>query len=94
MHIGCYYDSVNQVYVMFTLPYIFDLRFLIMNDIIYTRFNHTDDQLKDLIPMLYMRMPGAIVLVGENERLSGSFFNMLKQGSYRGKFLYFTSILQ
>lgn len=94
LHIGCYFDSLNQIYVMFTLPYIFDLRFMIMNDIIYTRFNHTDDQLKDLIPMLFRRMPGAVVFVGENERLSESFFNMLKQGSYRGKCHYFISIWQ
>ncbi len=74
---------------MFTLPYIFDLRFILMNDIIHTHFNHSDDHLNCLIPMLYMKMPGVIVLIGENESLSGLFLNMLKQRSHRGKYLYF-----
>lgn len=90
MHIGCYYDSINNVYVIFTLPYIFDLRFMIMNDIIHTHFNHSDDHLNCLIPMLYMKMPGVIVLIGENESLSGLFLNMLKEGSHKGKYLYFS----
>ncbi len=84
MHIGFYFDSIHYVYVMFTLPFIFDLRFIVMNDTIHTRFNHPDDRLNNLIPLLYMKMTGVIVLVGENECLSESFMNMLKQGRYRG----------
>lgn len=88
MHIGCYYDSVNCVYVMFTLPYIFDLRFMIMNDIIHTKFNQKDDGLHCLISMLFLKTPGVIILIGENQSLTGLFLDMLKQESSRGKCLY------
>jgi hypothetical protein len=86
MHIGCYYDSVFNVYVIFTLPFIFDLRFMIMNDTTHTHFNHSYDQLECLIPLLYMKMLGVFVLIGENETLSKSFLKMLKQGSNRRKY--------
>ena len=93
MHIGCYYDSINFVYVMFTLPYILDLRFMIMNDIIHTRFNQTAHYLDCLIPMLFNKTPGVTILVGENESLSGLFLSMLTQGSGRGKCFYRTLVL-
>jgi hypothetical protein len=83
MHIGCYYDSIYNVYVIFTLPFIFDLRFMIMNDTIHTHFNHSYDQLDCLTPLLYMKMTGVLVLIGENETLSKTFLKMLKQGSNR-----------
>lgn len=88
MHIGCYYDSINCVYVMFTLPYILDLRFMIMNDIVHTKFNQKDNVLNCLIPMLFLRTPGVIMLIGDNQSLSGLFLDMLKQGSGNGKYLY------
>jgi hypothetical protein len=78
MHIGCYYDSINNVYVIFSLPYIFDLRFMIMNDTIHTYFNHSKS-------MLFITMPSVTILIGENETLKKSFLKMLKQGSYRSK---------
>jgi len=57
---------------------------MILNDIIHTHFNHTDDRLDCLIEMVYMKSPGIIILIGKNESLSGTFLQMLKQGSYRG----------
>lgn len=54
MRIGCYYDSVNHIYVIFSLPYRFDLRFVLINDTIHTHFNHSNDDLNCLIPMLYL----------------------------------------
>ena len=84
MHIGCYYDSINNVYVIFSLPYIFDLRFMIMNDTIHTYFNHSTNDFKS---MLFLKMPSVTVLIGENEILNKSFLKMLKQGSYGSKYL-------
>lgn len=94
MQIGCYYDSIYNVYVLFTLPYVFDLPFMIMNDTIHTCFNQYNDRLDCLTPMLYMKIPGVIVLIGENEILSKSFLKMLKQGSHRSKYLYLIFIYQ
>jgi hypothetical protein len=91
MHIGCYYDSICDVYVIFTLLFIFDLRFIIVNDTIHTHFNHSYDQLDCLTSLLYMKMPGVIILIGKNEILSKSFLKMLKRGSNRSK--YFCLIL-
>ena len=88
MHIGCYYDSINNVYVIFSLPYRFDLPFVLMNDTIHTHFNHSNDDLNCLIPMLFLNMPGVFMLIGENEILSKSFLNMLKQGSNRSRDFY------
>ena len=85
MHIGCYYDSINKVYVIFSLPYKLDLRFMIMNDVIHTHFNQSDDHLNCLIPMLYTKMPDVSILIGENEFVSSLFLKMLNQGSRRGK---------
>lgn len=67
---------------------------MIMNDTVHTHFNHSNDQLDCLIPMLYMKMPGVIVLIGENETLGRSFLKMLKQGSYGSKYLYLILIFQ
>lgn len=88
MHIGCYYDSINNVYVIFSLPYRFDLRFVFMNDTIHTHFNHSNDHFNCLIPMLCLKTPGVFMLIGENEILSKSFLKMLKQGSNRSKCFY------
>jgi len=93
MHIGCYYDSINNVYVIFSLPYRFNVRFMIMNDIIHTHFNHSNDHLNCLITMLYMRMPHVTVLIGENECLSNRFLTMLKEGSYRSKYLIYIQLI-
>lgn len=94
MRIGCYYDSISHVYVMFNLPYILDLRFMIVHDIVHTHFNQTDDRLDCLIPMLFTRIPAVLIFVGENESLSGSFLRMLKQGSHRGQCFYLILTLQ
>ena len=88
MHVGCYYDSVNNVYVIFSLPYRFDIRFVFMNDTIHTHFNHPNDHLNCLIPMLCLKTPGVLMLIGENEILSKSFLKMLKQGSNQSKYFY------
>ena len=88
MHIGCYYDSINNVYVIFSLPYRFDVRFMIMNDIIHTHFNHSNDHLNCLMLMLYLKMPGILVLIGENEILNKSFLKMLKYVPSRRKYFF------
>ena len=88
MHIGCYYDSIHKVYVIFSLPYKFDLRFVLMNDTINTHFNHLNDHLNCLMPMLYLKMPGILVLIGENEILNKSFLKMLKYGPSRRKYFF------
>jgi hypothetical protein len=88
MHIGCYYDSINHVYVIFTLPFVFDLQFMIMHDTLHTKFNHTGDLLDCLIPMLFTRSPGVVLLIGKNEVLSTKFVDMLKQGSQRGECVF------
>ncbi|CAF0977409.1 unnamed protein product [Adineta steineri] len=85
MHIGCYHDSKHNLYIMFTLPYIHNLGFVISNDIIHTHFNHTDDRLDYLISMLYMKAPRIVILTGVNKSLSRTFLHMLKQGCHRGK---------
>ncbi|UJR38788.1 hypothetical protein I4U23_031453 [Adineta vaga] len=85
MEIGCYYDSLHNVYVIFTSPFLFDLPFVIMNDTIHTYFNHSDHQLNCLTSMLYDKIPGVIILIGENETINKSFFRMLQQGSSRKK---------
>lgn len=94
MHIGCYYDTVNNVYVIFTLPFLFDLPFMIMNDTIHTHFNYSNNELNCLTPMLYVKTPGVVVLIGANETISKSFLKMLKQGSHRSKYLYFLIIVK
>ena len=83
------FKPIYNVYVIFTLPFIFDLRFMIMNDTIHTHFNHSYDQLDCLTPLLYMKIPGVLVLIGENETVSKSFLKMLKQGSNRSKIFFF-----
>jgi hypothetical protein len=88
MHIGCYYDSINHVYVIFTLPFIIDLPFIIMQDTMHTKFNQIDDRLDCLIPMLFTRTPGMILFIGKNEVLSTTFLDMLKQGSQRGECVF------
>ncbi|CAF0876168.1 unnamed protein product [Adineta steineri] len=85
MHIGCYHDSEHNLYIMFTLPYVHNLGFVVSNDVIHTHFNHTDDRLDYLISMLYMKAPRIDILTGVNKSLSGTFLRMLKQGWHRGK---------
>ena len=85
MRIGCYYDSINHVYVMFTLPHVLNLRFTVMHDTVHTHFNQIDDRLDCLPSMIFARAPGVTILIGENESLSGSFLRILKQGSHRGQ---------
>ncbi|CAF0889628.1 unnamed protein product [Adineta steineri] len=85
MHIGCYHDRKHNLYIMFTLPYVHNLGFVVSNDIIHTHFNHTDDRLDYLISMLYMKAPRIDILTGVNKSLSGTFLRMLKQGWHRGK---------
>jgi hypothetical protein len=65
MHIGCYYDSINYVYVIFTL------RFMTMR----TKFNQTGDRLDCLISMLFTRTPGVVLLI-----FNISFINTLYIG--------------
>jgi hypothetical protein len=50
-----------------------------------TRFNKPGYQVNDLIPMLFAKTLQVAVMIGENEKLSSSFVNLLKQGTYRGK---------
>ena len=78
--------SIHNVYVIFSLPYKFDLPFVLMNDTIHTHFNHPNDELNCLIPMLCMQIPGVFMLIGENEILSKSFLQMLQQGSNRSRY--------
>ncbi|CAF4151252.1 unnamed protein product, partial [Adineta steineri] len=85
MHIGCYHDRKHNLYIMFTLPYVHNLGFVVSNDIIHTHFNHTDDRLDYLISMLYMKAQRIDILTGVNKSLSGTFLRMLKQGCHRGK---------
>ncbi|UJR12257.1 hypothetical protein I4U23_016434 [Adineta vaga] len=77
MRIGCHYDNLSCVYVIFTLPYIFDLPFIVMNDMINTKFNQMNDRLECLIPMLYHRSPRILLLIDKNELLCEQFLHML-----------------
>ena len=88
MRIGCHYDRFSHVYVIFTLPYVFKFRFIVNNDIIHTRFNHTHNRIDCLIPMLFDRTNGLIVFVGEDESLSRSFLQMLEKGSKKSEYRY------
>ena len=85
MRIACYYDSINYVYVIFTLPYIIDLRFVITHDIMGVQFNQTRDHVDCLMLMLFDRTPGVIVIIGDDEFLSEPFLGMLKHGSEKGE---------
>ncbi|CAF1516398.1 unnamed protein product, partial [Rotaria sordida] len=58
---------------------------MVMHDIVRTQFNQTDDRLDCLIPMVFTRTPGIILLIGKNESLSKPFLDMLTQGSCGGK---------
>jgi hypothetical protein len=85
MLIGSYYDKLNRVYVIFSLPCEFSDYFMTTTDIMSTQFNQTGYQLNDLVPMLFAKARRISVQIGRNEKLSSSFVALLKQGNYRGK---------
>jgi len=85
MLVGCHYDKLNRIYVIFSLPYAFPDYFLITTDVMDTQFNQTGHQVNDLIPMLFAKTEEASVQIGQNEKLSSSFITLLKQDAYRGK---------
>jgi hypothetical protein len=85
MLIGCHYDRLNYVYVIFSLPYAFPEYFAITTDIIDTQFNQAGYQLNSLIPMLLEKTHMVSLHIGHNEMLSSSSFTLLKQPNYRGK---------
>jgi hypothetical protein len=85
MLVGCHYDKLNCVYVIFSLPYVFPDYIIITTDVMDTKFNQTRYQLNDLIPMLFAKTHRVSVQIGENEKLSSSFVTLLKQGTHRGK---------
>ena len=90
MRIACYYDSINFAYVIFTLPYIIDLRFVVTHDIMHAQFNQIRDHVDCLVPMLFATTPGIVVIIGDNEFLSEPFLRMLKHGSERGEKLHYS----
>ena len=85
MLIGSYYDKLNCVYVIFSLPCGLSDYFKTTTDIMSTQFNQTGYQLNDLVPMLFAKSRLISVQIGQNEKLSSSFVALLKQGSFRGK---------
>jgi len=85
MLIGFHYDKLNCIYIIFSLPYAFPDYIIITTDVMDTRFNKPGYQVNDLIPMLFAKTLQVSVMIGENEKLSSSFVNLLKQGTYRGK---------
>ncbi len=82
--VGCHYDKLNCVYVIFSLPYVFTDHFVITSDIMDTHFNQPGYQVNDLIPMLFATTHRVSVQIGQNEKLSSSVFTLLKQGTHRG----------
>ena len=77
MHIGCHYDITSQLYVMFTLPYVFDIPSVITTETLYTQFNHRDDHMNYLLPMLFTRVSSLTMLMWKNECVKQPFLNML-----------------
>ncbi|CAF1250072.1 unnamed protein product [Rotaria sordida] len=92
MLIGLYYDKLNCIYVIFSLPYGFSDYFVTTTGIMYTQFNQTGYQLNDLVPMLFAKPYQVSVKIGQNETLSSSFVALLKQGTYRGEELINTTM--
>ncbi|CAF2568461.1 unnamed protein product [Rotaria sp. Silwood2] len=92
MLVGLYYDKLNCVYVIFSLPYGFFDYFVTTTDIINTQFNQTGYQLNDLVPMLFAKPHQVSVKIGQNETLRSSFMALLKQGTYRGEELINTTM--
>lgn len=85
MLIGCYYNRLYDLYTMFSLPYSFPEHFVTSTDIMDIQFNQPGYDVNCLIPMLLARAQTVAVHIGENEKLTSSFVNLLKQGSYRGR---------
>jgi hypothetical protein len=91
MLIGCYYDRMNEVYAIFSLPYEVPKSFSISIDIMNIQFNQPGYTFNSLISMLLAKTETVMLRIGENEKLSSSFITLLKQGNYRGKlFLSFS----
>lgn len=87
--IAFHHDRRNYFYIMLTLPFVFDFRFMIVNDIVNMKFNRIDLHAECLTSTLFNRTPGLILLVGVNEILGESFFAMLTQGRRRSKAFFF-----
>jgi hypothetical protein len=92
MLIGCYYDRVNHLYAIFSLPYAFPEGFVTNTDIMNIQFNQLGYDVNCLIPMLLPKTRTVTVHIGENERLTSSFVTLLKQENRRGKLLLSFSI--
>lgn len=85
MLVGCHYDKLNCLYVMFSLPYAFPDHFVLTTDIMDTQFNQTGYQLNDLIPILFTKTHRISIQTAPNEKLNSSLLTLLKQGTHRGK---------
>jgi hypothetical protein len=92
MLIGCYYDRVNDLYAIFSLPYAFPEYFVTNTDIMNIQFNQPGYDINCLLPMVLAKTQTVAVYIGENERLTSSFITLLKQGNYRGKLFLSISI--
>ncbi len=77
--------STKREYSIFSLPYAFPDLIVITTDIMDIQFNQTGYQLIDLVPMLFAKIHEVSVHVGQNEKLTSSFINLLKQRTHRGK---------
>ncbi|CAF1672613.1 unnamed protein product, partial [Adineta ricciae] len=85
MHIGCHYDVTSHIYVIFTLPYIFDVPSMITTETLHTQFDHRDDRINCLMPMLMTGVSRLAVLMWKNECVKQPFLNMLNSITRRKK---------
>jgi hypothetical protein len=49
------------------------------------QFNQPGYDINCLIPMVLTKTETVALHIGENEKLTSSFVNLLKEGNYRGK---------
>ena len=83
---GCHYDSTSKFYVIFTLPYVFDVPFVITTETLCTIFNQRNDHLDCLMLMLFVKAPDLVMLMGQNEYVKKPFLlNMLNSITRRSK---------
>jgi hypothetical protein len=92
MLIGCYYDRLDDLYAIFSLPYAFPEHFVTNSDIMDIQFNQPGYDVHCLLPMVLAKTQTVAVYIGENEKLTSSFITLLKQGGYRGMLFLWVSI--